>query len=471
MIAIVDWDALLDGDLGRRWWPASGHGRLRRRDPRRHARARPRPRGPPGEAAVVSACRRPGAGGGGGRDRVRDRDAQRQVAELGQRERSSSSSLDQPPTEARTYRGARQSRTTKPSAAQPRHRGLGVVDLPKDTSVERPRGHARARRAGRRAPRPAPRRAPAPRRCRLLEHVERGVRPLDLVVAGEARGERRASGWRASRAARGVVEHAVVRPGRGSSSTRLGAHVQVAEAVGAAEPLLARGGVEVAAELRARRRARRRGPGRRRAAPARRRRPAPAASTTRPVIHDTCEQATSRVSGPTASPARRRAPAARSRRGARAAASGASTPGCSSSLVSTSSPGCRSSACSTALTPSVVEPVRASSPGARRSARPRARAAGRCARRISSKKSCRCALARAGGAATSRGLDSRAAAPARWCRRSGRRAARGRGTGRAGRPWPPDTRLSRPMIIERSMHADWLSNTYLVADEEGGTGW
>jgi hydroxyacylglutathione hydrolase len=26
------------------------------------------------------------------------------------------------------------------------------------------------------------------------------------------------------------------------------------------------------------------------------------------------------------------------------------------------------------------------------------------------------------------------------------------------------------MIIERSMHPDWLSNTYLVADEEGGTG-
>ena len=25
------------------------------------------------------------------------------------------------------------------------------------------------------------------------------------------------------------------------------------------------------------------------------------------------------------------------------------------------------------------------------------------------------------------------------------------------------------MIIERSMHPDWLSNTYLVADEEGGT--
>ena len=26
------------------------------------------------------------------------------------------------------------------------------------------------------------------------------------------------------------------------------------------------------------------------------------------------------------------------------------------------------------------------------------------------------------------------------------------------------------MIIERSMHPDWLSNTYLVADHEGGTG-
>ena len=26
------------------------------------------------------------------------------------------------------------------------------------------------------------------------------------------------------------------------------------------------------------------------------------------------------------------------------------------------------------------------------------------------------------------------------------------------------------MIIERSMNDAWLSNTYLVADEEGGTG-
>ena len=26
------------------------------------------------------------------------------------------------------------------------------------------------------------------------------------------------------------------------------------------------------------------------------------------------------------------------------------------------------------------------------------------------------------------------------------------------------------MIIERSMQPDWLSNAYLVADEEGGTG-
>ena len=33
-----------------------------------------------------------------------------------------------------------------------------------------------------------------------------------------------------------------------------------------------------------------------------------------------------------------------------------------------------------------------------------------------------------------------------------------------------DTRLRPLMIIERSMHPDWLSNTYLVGDEEGGTG-
>ena len=30
---------------------------------------------------------------------------------------------------------------------------------------------------------------------------------------------------------------------------------------------------------------------------------------------------------------------------------------------------------------------------------------------------------------------------------------------------------SRPMIIERSMHPDWLSNAYLVADAPGGTAW
>ena len=33
----------------------------------------------------------------------------------------------------------------------------------------------------------------------------------------------------------------------------------------------------------------------------------------------------------------------------------------------------------------------------------------------------------------------------------------------------PDTRLRRAVIIERSMHDDWLSNAYLVADEPGGT--
>src|SRR5215208_1844916 len=34
----------------------------------------------------------------------------------------------------------------------------------------------------------------------------------------------------------------------------------------------------------------------------------------------------------------------------------------------------------------------------------------------------------------------------------------------------PTTRIVRPVIVESSMHPQWLSNAYLVADEEGGHG-
>src|SRR4051794_41806765 len=33
-----------------------------------------------------------------------------------------------------------------------------------------------------------------------------------------------------------------------------------------------------------------------------------------------------------------------------------------------------------------------------------------------------------------------------------------------------DAYLALPVIVETSMHPDWLSNAYLVADEEGGHG-
>src|SRR4051794_41931110 len=34
----------------------------------------------------------------------------------------------------------------------------------------------------------------------------------------------------------------------------------------------------------------------------------------------------------------------------------------------------------------------------------------------------------------------------------------------------PTTRKVRPMIVESSMHPEWLSNAYVVADEPGGHG-
>src|SRR3954447_5687732 len=33
-----------------------------------------------------------------------------------------------------------------------------------------------------------------------------------------------------------------------------------------------------------------------------------------------------------------------------------------------------------------------------------------------------------------------------------------------------DAYLALPVIVETSMHSDWLSNAYLVADEQGGHG-
>ena len=83
---------------------------------------------------------------------------------------------------------------------------------------------------------------------------------------------------------------------------------------------------------------------------------------TLPVAQDTCEVTTMRVSSRTSfgrsanGTTRTVAP-----RVSRAVAIGPSTPGCSSSLVRISSPGFKSSAWSTALMPSVVEPVSATS--------------------------------------------------------------------------------------------------------------
>ena len=86
-------------------------------------------------------------------------------------------------------------------------------------------------------------------------------------------------------------------------------------------------------------------------------------STTRPLTQETCETATSRVAGPTASAissngaTRTSTPARLSR------PSGASRPGCSSSEVTTWSPARRSRPDRIVLHPSVVEPVSATSDG------------------------------------------------------------------------------------------------------------
>ena len=259
------------------------------------------------------------------------------------------------------------SRTDEALGAQPLDLGLGLRRPPRSrawTLRAAPRA-GRARSARRAASSIAARvdggEAGAPR--------ARRARPAPIrsgAEAGSRCDSRRASGWRSSSSARWAVrQHAVARPGRGQLAGQLRARVQVADPVRAAQPLLARGGVEVAAERAPRRRARRRGPGRRRAARARRWRPARRRPRRRRSATTRASRRPARVSGPTAAASSANGDHAHaSPRAARAAPpSGASTPGCSSSLVSTSSPRPRSSAYSTALTPSVVEPVSASSPG------------------------------------------------------------------------------------------------------------
>ena len=202
-------------------------------------------------------------------------------------------------------------------------RPRGATSSPRSASCRPAAPRAPALACSRRAPRPRARRARrAPRRA---------------GAAGKPMSKRRASCEARSRASR-VLERRVARPRRRQLRDAVAAHVEVAGAVRPAQPLLARGGVEVAAERvhvdrhgaeglgaveQHGRAGARQAPCRSRAA----------------VTHDTCEQATSRVPGRPRRPARRTERPGRDPRRSRAAASGASRPGCSSSLVSTSSPG------------------------------------------------------------------------------------------------------------------------------------
>ncbi len=84
----------------------------------------------------------------------------------------------------------------------------------------------------------------------------------------------------------------------------------------------------------------------------------------RPLIQLTCEHATSRVAGETASASCSNGTARTAMpRWARAAASGPVKPGCSSSEVRISSPGRRSRPVSTRTMPSLVQVVSAMSSG------------------------------------------------------------------------------------------------------------
>ena len=344
----------------------------------------------------------------------------------------------------------------------------GATSRPRSASV--PPGRA----ASGRAPRPAAARAGAPRARRSRRAPRRrGGAP------GTPMSKRRASSCSSSSSASsGSASDAVARPRRRrASAMRSAAHVEVAGAVGAAEPLLARGGVEVAAELAARRPAPRRGPGRRRAAPARRWPPAPA-STTRPVDPGDVRAGDQlRVAAPTAAAISANGHDADARcRGARARARQRreQARGAPRRWSAPRRRGRRSSAASTALTPSVVEPVSATSAGvaAHQRARPGARSWSSISRQQPSKEALPArprSTCRASDAP--RGLERRARHRAVGARVEVGEALEHRELGRAGRPRRADTRLRR-RDDRRALHAttDWLSNTYLVGDEDGRHG-
>ena len=247
------------------------------------------------------------AGGGRGGDRARHRDAERQVAR-----RSGGHYLGEPVEllvgRPRAHRGAQVGRAGEIAEHEAgrehalEHRGLVVDD-------ERHERRAPARcdlDAAALEPLDEPGRELNGSRldavdAGLLEDVERGVRPLDLMVCRESwcRAGARPDAA-ASRAGR-EGPRAPASPARGHAGRRSGQRARRRSRSRSARtstsgPRRRRS----RSRARSRRRAPRRGPGRRRAAPALRSRRAPAASTTLPVIQDTCEQTTMRVSGSTA---------------------------------------------------------------------------------------------------------------------------------------------------------------------------
>ena len=280
----------------------------------------------------------------------------------------------------------------------------------------------------------------------------------------------------AARAASWSAIEARSRGQRGSTlAEALRAHVQAAGAVRAAEPLLAGRRVEVAAELAHVDRHRAEPLGAVQQERARRSRAARAESTPARSSRTRASRPRGACCRVTALASSANGACGRSTpRRSRGAASGASTPGCSSSLVSISSPGPRSSPPSTLFTPSVVERVSATSPTSQpSSAARRARAAAV----VGSHQPLEVRLARA-PLARARSAQLRSAASSAGARHgpvgAGVQVGHAVEDGElgaeagAGSTRRRDPLSSRAVIVERSMHPDWLSNAYLVADEPGG---
>ena len=219
--------------------------------------------------------------------------------------RSRSLSSFQAPTDARSHGRPGMLRSDDARPRRAASRSPSGSSLAKDTSVvcaARGRLAAALGEQLARAARPACARARAPPASR---------RDSSSVDRGQRAGERLGAQRRRVEAARvlvqprvqpgvGVGEVGVAAPRDRQALAQRRADVQHAGAVRAAQPLLPGARVGVAAERRHVHRRRRRRPGRRRAAPARRAR-ASSAGAKQPLIQPTCEQATRRVRGPTAS--------------------------------------------------------------------------------------------------------------------------------------------------------------------------